>query len=160
MRTGQPLVEMAGITKRYGGVLACDEVDLTIRSGEVHALLGENGAGKSTLMRVLSGDLVDYEGKITVEGHPVEFSKPAEAQRAGIAMIHQELDLVPALSVAGKTSTWGGSRAPLRRGGPAQDGVPHPRTAAPHRHRARPVPAGRPIAVGEQQLVVIARALS
>src|SRR5437879_6485358 len=94
------LVEMSGITKRYGGVLACDRVDLTVRAGEVHALLGENGAGKSTLMRVLSGDVTDYEGMVTVEGRPVRFTRPADAQHGGIAMIHQELDLVPALSVA------------------------------------------------------------
>ncbi|KEI43254.1 sugar ABC transporter ATP-binding protein [Saccharopolyspora rectivirgula] len=160
MRTGQPLVEMAGITKRYGGVLACDEVDLTIRSGEVHALLGENGAGKSTLMRVLSGDLVDYEGKITVEGHPVEFSKPAEAQRAGIAMIHQELDLVPALSVAENLYL---GREPRTRYGAVDRRKMASRTRELLRRTGIELDPFRPVGqlrVGEQQLVVIARALS
>jgi ribose transport system ATP-binding protein len=95
-----PLVEMAGVSKSYGGVHACRDVDFTVLAGEVHALLGENGAGKSTLMRVLSGDVTDYAGDITIAGEPVHFHTPADAQRAGIAMIHQELDLVPGLSVA------------------------------------------------------------
>jgi ribose transport system ATP-binding protein len=95
-----PLVEMIGISKSYGGVRACRDIDLTVRAGEVHALLGENGAGKSTLMRVLSGDVTDHDGEVLVAGAPVRFSAPVDAQRAGIAMIHQELDLVPGLSVA------------------------------------------------------------
>jgi ribose transport system ATP-binding protein len=95
-----PLVEMIGISKSYGGVRACRDIDLTVRAGEVHALLGENGAGKSTLMRVLSGDVTDYDGQILVAGSPARFAAPVDAQRAGIAMIHQELDLVPGLSVA------------------------------------------------------------
>ncbi len=95
-----PLVEMIGISKSYGGVHACRDIDFAVRAGEVHALLGENGAGKSTLMRVLSGDVADYDGRIHVEGRPVRFTAPVDAQRAGIAMIHQELDLVPGLSVA------------------------------------------------------------
>ncbi len=95
-----PLVEMIGIRKSYGGVRACWDIDFTVRAGEVHALLGENGAGKSTLMRVLSGDVTDHEGEVRVAGAPARFAAPVDAQRAGIAMIHQELDLVPALSVA------------------------------------------------------------
>ena len=95
-----PLVEMIGVSKSYGGVRACREIDFTVRAGEVHALLGENGAGKSTLMRVLSGDVTDYDGEILVGGVPARFTAPVDAQRAGIAMIHQELDLVPGLSVA------------------------------------------------------------
>src|ERR1043165_1016977 len=96
------LVGLVQVSKSYGGVKACRTVDFTVRAGEVHALLGENGAGKSTLMRVLSGDLTDYTGTITVGGAPVRFHGPADAPRAGIAMIHQELDLVPGLSVAEK----------------------------------------------------------
>src|SRR5262245_40657470 len=95
-----PLVEMIGISKSYGGVHACRDVDLTVRAGEVHALRGENGAGKSTLMRILSGDVTDYDGEIRIAGEAKKFTAPADAQRAGVAMIHQELDLVPGLSVA------------------------------------------------------------
>src|SRR6201986_2242733 len=95
-----PLLALRGIGKKFPGVTALAGIDFTVRAGEVHALLGENGAGKSTLMRVLSGDVADHDGHIVVAGSPVRFSAPVDAQRAGIAMIHQELDLVPGLSVA------------------------------------------------------------
>src|SRR5256885_11704640 len=95
-----PLVELVGVGKSFGGVIACREVDFAVLAGEVHALLGENGAGKSTLMRILSGDVTDYAGEIRVSGVSVRFAAPVDAQRAGIAMIPQELDLVPDLSVA------------------------------------------------------------
>src|SRR3954470_21712571 len=94
------LVRMSRIGKRYGGVQACREVDFSLGAGEVHALLGENGAGKSTLMKILSGDVTDFDGEIEIDGTPVSFGGPTDAQAAGIAMIHQELDLVPGLSVA------------------------------------------------------------
>jgi ribose transport system ATP-binding protein len=95
-----PLVALTGVTKAYGGALACDHIDLTLRRGEVHALLGENGAGKSTLMRVLSGDVTDHHGTVAIDGMAARFGSPSDAQRRGIAMIPQELDLVPGLSVA------------------------------------------------------------
>ncbi len=94
------LVRMSRIGKRYGGVHACREIDFGLGAGEVHALLGENGAGKSTLMKILSGDVTDYDGQIEIDGSVVTFCGPTDAQAAGIAMIHQELDLVPGLSVA------------------------------------------------------------
>jgi ribose transport system ATP-binding protein len=160
MSTAPPLVEMTGITKRYGGVLACDGVDLTVRAGEVHALLGENGAGKSTLMKVLSGDVADHTGSILIEGRSVQFGKPADAQHTGIAMIHQELDLVPGLSVA--------ENLYLGRELRNRFGVVDRRKMAAHTRELlrrtgidldplRPVGALR---IGEQQLVTIARALS
>ncbi|CAM00275.1 monosaccharide ABC transporter ATP-binding protein (CUT2 family) [Saccharopolyspora erythraea NRRL 2338] len=159
MSTAAALVEMTGITKRYGGVVACDGVDLTVRAGEVHALLGENGAGKSTLMRVLSGDIADYEGSVAIEGRQVRFGKPADAQQAGIAMIHQELDLVPALSVA--ENLYLGRELRNRFGG-----VDRRRMAARTRELLKrtgidldPARAVGELRVGEQQLVTIARAL-
>lgn len=97
---GEPLVELRGITKRFGGVVACREIDLEVHAGEVHALLGENGAGKSTCMSILSGVITDYDGSLLVAGKPVRFGGPADAQSAGIAIIHQELDLVGDLTVA------------------------------------------------------------
>ncbi|HLT61028.1 MAG TPA: sugar ABC transporter ATP-binding protein, partial [Microlunatus sp.] len=97
---GRPLVELRGITKRFGGVVACRGIDLEVRAGEVHALLGENGAGKSTCMNILSGVITDFEGSLLVAGRPARFGGPADAQAAGIAIIHQELDLVGDLSVA------------------------------------------------------------
>ncbi|MFR9729957.1 sugar ABC transporter ATP-binding protein [Saccharopolyspora sp. MS10] len=154
-----PLVELTGITKRYGGVLACDAVDLTVRAGEVHALLGENGAGKSTLMRVLSGDVADHEGTVAVDGRPRRFAKPSDAQQAGIAMIHQELDLVPALSVA--DNLYLGRE--LRRLGVVDRRRMARRTRELLQRTGIDLDPGRPVGdlrVGEQQLVTIARALS
>ncbi len=155
-----PLVEMIGISKSYGGVRACRDLDLTVRAGEVHALLGENGAGKSTLMKVLSGDVTDHDGTIMIDGVPQKFTAPVDAQRAGVAMIHQELDLVPELSVAeniflgrelrtrlgtvDRRRTNQVTRGLLERCGVVLD----PR---------RPVGELR---TGEQQLVTIAKALS
>ncbi|GAB2659783.1 sugar ABC transporter ATP-binding protein [Saccharopolyspora gloriosae] len=153
-----PLVELTGITKRYGGVLACDGVDLTVHEGEVHALLGENGAGKSTLMRVLSGDIADYEGTVAVDGNPVRFAKPSDAQQAGIAMIHQELDLVPALSVA--DNLYLGRE--LRRAGVVDRRRMAQRTRELLQRTGIDLDPSRPVGelrVGEQQLVTIARAL-
>ncbi|MEU6131624.1 sugar ABC transporter ATP-binding protein [Saccharopolyspora sp. NPDC047091] len=154
-----PLVELTGITKRYGGVLACDGIDLTVHEGEVHALLGENGAGKSTLMRVLSGDIADHEGSIAVDGAPVRFAKPSDAQQAGIAMIHQELDLVPALSVA--DNLYLGRE--LRRAGVVDRRAMAQRTRELLSRTGIELDPARPVGelrVGEQQLVTIARALS
>ncbi|HEY0640496.1 MAG TPA: sugar ABC transporter ATP-binding protein, partial [Pseudonocardiaceae bacterium] len=156
----RPLVELAGISKSYGGVRACREIDLTVRAGEVHALLGENGAGKSTLMRVLSGDVTDHEGEIRLAGEPVRFGSPVDAQRAGVAMIHQELDLVPALSVAEniflgrEPRTW--YRAVDRRELLRRTRDLLGRTGVRLDPR-RPVGELR---TGEQQLVAIAKALS
>ncbi len=93
------ILEMRDITKRFPGVVALQDVSLAVRAGEVHALVGENGAGKSTLMRVLSGVYADFEGELVIDGEPVSFHDTRDAQDAGIAMIHQELNLVPELTV-------------------------------------------------------------
>ncbi len=93
-------VEMRGIVKRFPGVLANDHVDLEVRVGEVHALLGENGAGKSTLMNILSGLYHPDDGEICVGGEKVSFGSPKDAIRHGIGMIHQHFMLVPVHSVA------------------------------------------------------------
>ena len=93
-------VEMRGITKRFPGVLANDNVSFDVHAGEVHSLLGENGAGKSTLMRMLYGLYRPDEGEILIDGVPQVFRSPADAIRAGIGMIHQHFMLVPRLTVA------------------------------------------------------------
>ncbi len=90
---------MRGVGKQFGGVWACRGVDLTILAGEVHAVLGENGAGKSTLMKILHGVYVPDEGSIEVNEQTLTFASPRSAEAAGIAMIPQELDLFPDLSV-------------------------------------------------------------
>jgi ribose transport system ATP-binding protein len=90
---------MAGIRKSFGGTVALDGVDLSVAPGEVHALVGENGAGKSTLMKVLSGAIRPDGGRMVLDGEPYEPSEPEDARRRGVAMIYQELNLAPHLSV-------------------------------------------------------------
>ncbi|MFN8591186.1 MAG: sugar ABC transporter ATP-binding protein [Thermomicrobiales bacterium] len=160
MHTEPPLLEIAGLTRRFPGVTAVDGVDFTLRAGEIHALLGENGAGKSTLIKILGGALRRDAGAMRLHGQPVDFSSPAEALAAGIAVIYQELVLCPHLSVAenvlmghlprsaGLAVDWPAARqqvAALL----AQLGVTLPLTA----------PVGR-LSTAQQQLVEIAKALS
>ncbi|MBA2488181.1 MAG: ABC transporter ATP-binding protein [Chloroflexi bacterium] len=95
-----PRLEMRGITKRYPGVVANDHIDLDLRAGEIHALLGENGAGKSTLMNILYGLARPDEGEILLDGVPVTIEGPSDAISRGISMVHQHFMLVPVLSVA------------------------------------------------------------
>jgi ribose transport system ATP-binding protein len=94
------LLEARGITKTFPGVRALDDVQITVRSGRLNALLGENGAGKSTLMNILAGVFPPDAGEIFLAGRPVRFSNPRAAQQAGISIIFQELNLVPHLSIA------------------------------------------------------------
>jgi simple sugar transport system ATP-binding protein len=96
----QPMsIEMHGIVKRFPGVVANDGIDLHVRQGEIHALLGENGAGKSTLMNVLFGIYAADEGEIRVEGKPVAFSGARQAVEAGLGMVHQHFMLIPRFTV-------------------------------------------------------------
>ncbi|EKR6793662.1 sugar ABC transporter ATP-binding protein [Escherichia coli] len=95
----ETFLQMKHITKRFPGVLALNDVQFTLRRGEVHALLGENGAGKSTLMKILSGVYQPDEGEIIFEDKPVSFSEPLSAQNVGITIIHQEFNLFPELTV-------------------------------------------------------------
>lgn len=97
---GEVILTMNGIDKSFPGVHALDHVNLEVKKGEVHALMGENGAGKSTLMKVLTGIYTKDEGSITYEGKEVEFSNPRDAQAAGIVIVHQELNMMNHLTVA------------------------------------------------------------
>ena len=93
-------LELRGITKRFGNLVANDHIDLTVAAGEIHALLGENGAGKSTLMNVLYGLYEPDGGEILLDGVPVTFDGPGDAMAAGIGMVHQHFMLIPVFTVA------------------------------------------------------------
>ncbi|QOR71737.1 ABC transporter ATP-binding protein [Ruania alkalisoli] len=93
-------LELRGITKRFGSLVANDRIDLTFEPGRIHALLGENGAGKSTMMNVLYGLYTPDEGQILIDGVPVTFHGPGDAMAAGIGMVHQHFMLIPVFTVA------------------------------------------------------------
>lgn len=95
-----PRLQMRGITKRFPGVIANDKIDLEVKAGEIHALLGENGAGKTTLMNILFGLSRPDEGEILIDGNPVQIADPADAIARGIGMVHQHFMLIPVLTVA------------------------------------------------------------
>src|SRR5215212_4128123 len=94
------LLQMRAISRSFPGVRALDGVDFTVRGGEIHALLGENGAGKSTLIKVLTGVHRPEAGTITLSGIGIAPASPKDAERAGISTVYQEVNLIPALSVA------------------------------------------------------------
>ena len=93
-------LELRGITKRFGSLVANDHIDLVVRPGEIHALLGENGAGKSTLMNVLYGLYQADEGEILLDDEVQHFRGPGDAMAAGIGMVHQHFMLIPVFTVA------------------------------------------------------------
>ncbi|TFH37038.1 MAG: ABC transporter ATP-binding protein [Anaerolineales bacterium] len=95
----EPVLELRGITKRFPGVLANDNIDLTLIKGEIHALLGENGAGKTTLMNILYGLYEPDEGEVIVRGEKVEINNPRDAIKVGIGMVHQHFMLIPVFTV-------------------------------------------------------------
>ena len=96
---GEFILEVKNLSKRFGGIQALESVNLEVRYGEVHALVGENGAGKSTLMNVLGGIIECDKGEIIYKGQPVVFTNPVQSLHAGIAIIHQELAMLPSLNV-------------------------------------------------------------
>ena len=112
-----PLVVMEGVSKRFPGVLANDDVSLELRAGEVHALIGENGAGKSTLMRVLYGLYPPDGGRIFVRGEQVKIASPRDAIALGIGMVHQHFVLVDPFTVAENIILGHGGRGHPRPGG-------------------------------------------
>ena len=155
-----PLVEMTGIDKRFPGVHALDGAHFELRRGEVHALLGENGAGKSTIMKVLAGIYPADAGRVLLDGRKVSFGSPREALAAGIGIVHQELNLVPHLTVA--QNIFLGRQS--RRFGIFTDDRTLERRTADLLDRLGvaidPSAAAGGLTVARQQMVEIARALS
>jgi ribose transport system ATP-binding protein len=99
-QAGAPLLEMIGVSKAFGGVHALRDVDFSLMEGEIHGLVGENGAGKSTMMKLIAGVYHGFDGEMRVAGETVHFRSPRDALAAGIGMVHQELSIVPDLTVA------------------------------------------------------------
>ncbi|MCY2954844.1 MAG: ATP-binding cassette domain-containing protein [Planctomycetota bacterium] len=99
MAVRETILEMEGIRKAFGSIRALNGVDFEVRAGEVHALIGENGAGKSALMNVLAGRFDDYEGRVVIGGREVRLTNPRRALKLGVAVIYQELSVLPNLSV-------------------------------------------------------------
>ena len=95
-----PLLELVNISKSFGGIEALRDVDFALHRGEVHGLVGENGAGKSTLMKIIAGVYPDFRGTMRIDGHPTRFRSARDSRAAGIGMVHQELSVIPDLSVA------------------------------------------------------------
>src|SRR3954464_3711805 len=151
---------MRGIVKAFPGVRALDGVDLDVRSGEVHCLLGQNGAGKSTLIKVLAGAHQPDAGEIRWRGEPVSLGNPQAAITLGVATIYQELDLVSGLSVADNVflarehARFGISRlaSANRAAGELLTRLGHP--------EIRPAAEVGSLSAASQQMVSIARALS
>src|SRR5690606_35997085 len=155
------ILEMRGITKEFPGVKALDNVNMTIRRGEIRALVGENGAGKSTLMKVLSGVYAhgSYQGDILYNGKPMAFRSIRDSEEQGIVIIHQELALVPQMSIA--ENIFLGNE--IARHGVIDRRETNRRTAgllAQVGLRESPETKVGTLGMGKQQLIEIAKALS
>jgi ABC-type sugar transport system ATPase subunit len=155
-----PLISIQHVTKRFPGVVALDDVSFDIAQGELHAIVGENGAGKSTLMKILSGVIPDFEGDLVLRGQSVRFRGTRDAERAGVSIIHQELNLVEQLTAAANIFL---GRERRNRLGLIDDRTME-REAQKLFERLEcaidpRAPAGT-LRVGDQQLIEIAKALS
>jgi monosaccharide-transporting ATPase len=154
------VLEAHGVGKRFPGVVALDDVSLTLRRGEIHALVGENGAGKSTLIKVLTGVHRPDSGELRLDGRRVSFARPYEAQQAGISTIYQEVNLVPLMSVARNIFL---GREPKNRFGLIDFTRMHQEAAALLADFGVTADVRRPLnslGVGTQQMVALARAVS
>ena len=154
------MLKFRSISKSFPGVRALHEVSFEIEAGEVHALMGENGAGKSTLMNVLSGVIRDYTGDVLLNDEVLVMRQPRDAQRAGVAIIHQELQLVPELSIAENIYLGRELYTPMRvldKGRMVREA----RASLERLHlNVDPDRSIKGLRVGEQQLVEIAKAIS
>ncbi|WP_410644103.1 sugar ABC transporter ATP-binding protein [Amycolatopsis sp. lyj-346] len=158
--TTAPVLEVTGVTKRFPGTLALDDVSFALKPGEVHALVGENGAGKSTLIKVLTGVYRPDEGVVRHLGEPVTFKRPIDAQRAGISTIYQEVNLVPLMSIAGNVFL---GREPRTRAGLVDWAKMYAEARELLKGYGIDDDVKRPLhtlGVGAQQMVALARAVS
>ena len=160
-RNSQPdLLQADGIRKHFGGVAALRAVHFALRTGEVHALIGENGAGKSTLAKILAGAVRPDSGTIAIDGHPAAIGTPLDAQRLGIGIIYQELDLFPSLTI-GENMAIG--NLGLREGSLVRSARlaafcrPYLEQAGLHCSLQEPLGT---LPIGKRQLLAVARALS
>ena len=155
------MLEMIGVSKAFGGVHALRDVDFSLVGGEIHGLVGENGAGKSTLMKIIAGVHHGFDGEMRVDGKAVHFRSPRDALAAGIGMVHQELSIVPDLTVAENVFLGDRSRSPrcgvvdwarMKR---------EAKRAARQRSASTSIPSARmgSLPVGMQQLVELSRVL-
>ena len=160
MTEQQLLLEAQGITKQFPGTLALDNVHLALESGEIHAVMGENGAGKSTLMKILSGVHQPDAGEITLEGRRIAPNNPRDALMLGISIVHQELSVVPALTVAENIYP---GRLPVNAFGMVRFGELFSNAASVLKTLDMNVDVHNPVSdlsIANQQLVEIAKALS
>ncbi|MBC7735697.1 MAG: sugar ABC transporter ATP-binding protein, partial [Candidatus Saccharibacteria bacterium] len=160
MTDASALFRMEGISKRYGGVRALEQAELTIHAGRVHAILGENGAGKSTLIKIMSGVVAPDTGRMLLDGQPVSFANPAAANAAGIVCIFQELSLIPDLSVADNIVI---SNPPRRLGmidRRAQNAIAVDALNRAGAGDIDPREIGKDLALSRRQIVEIAKALA
>lgn len=160
VETSAPIIAIRDVTKRFPGVVALDGVSFAVRPGELHAICGENGAGKSTLMKILSGVIADYEGEILVHGRSARFRGTRDAEAAGIAIIHQELNIVEQLSAAANIFLGRERTTPLG----LLDNLGMEQAAAELLAELEcevpPTALAGSLRVGDQQLLEIAKALS
>ena len=156
----QPIIEIRAVNKRFPGVVALENVSFDVQPGELHAICGENGAGKSTLMKILSGVYTEYEGELVVRGQTARFRGTRDAERAGVSIIHQELNLVEQLSAAANIFLGREMRTKLGllddRGMERAAGKLLSELECTFDPRT---PAGE-LRVGDQQLIEIAKAIS
>ena len=155
-----PVISFQNVTKRFPGVVALQGVSIDVVAGELHSIVGENGAGKSTLMKCLCGVITDFEGSLLLRGRPVRFRGTIDAERAGIGIIHQELNLVEELSAAANIFL---GREKVNRLGLLDDRTMEQsagRLLSELECEIDPRQLVRELRVGDQQLVEIAKALS
>lgn len=159
MSTGEDILRMRGMTKRYGAVTALNGVDFTLRRGEVMALLGENGAGKSTLVKILAGLERADSGTAEIDGQPARIRTPHQSLQSGVAYVTQELSIIAPLSVAENICLGGDSASPIWTSGQLAQRVKPFLDLVGLGDIDPSMPAGN-LSVAQQQLVEIARLLS